>query len=87
MGTTPFKSSKTAAASSSGSSQDGGQAGSEDIDDMRARSAELAWGSSSGAAEQKDGGAGGKADSAIGDVSLDELQAELARRRAAKKDA
>lgn len=71
------------AAEDSGS-QDGDQS-QEDIDAMRVRSADLAWGKAQ-AAEQQDSAAGSKTDSKIADVSLDELQAELARRRAAKKD-
>ena len=58
---------------------------------MRTRSAEMAWGiGADRAAEQagSDGGGGGsggsKADGGIANVSLDDLQAELARRRAAK---
>lgn len=82
LGTTPVASSKSAAEASG--SQDSNQS-QEDIDAMRARSANLAWGKAQ-TAEQQDGAAGSKTDSKIADVSLDELQAELARRRAAKKD-
>lgn len=52
---------------------------------MRARSAELAWGNGAGGeAEQKGSGSGGRTGDGIANVSLDDLQAELARRRAAK---
>jgi hypothetical protein len=60
---------------------------------MRTRSAEMAWGSGAdGEAERagsnggsgSSGSSGSKADDGMANVSLDALQAELARRRAAK---
>ena len=74
----------------SGSSQDIEQAQAEDIDAMRTRSAEMAWGNGAGEEAERAGSNGGsgssgsKADDGIATVSLDDLQAELARRRAAK---
>ncbi len=85
MGTTMTK--RIAPASSS---QDSSEA-DPDIDSKRAQSAELAWGKSAEAQEpqqqqrQQQDGTSGSADKLTG-VSLDQLQAELARRRAAKND-
>ena len=84
---TQAKSSQPAASSTS-SSQDIGQAETEDIAAMRARSADMAWGNGTdgATAERAGSGGGGRADDSMANVSLDELQAELARRRAAKKE-
>jgi hypothetical protein len=79
---------KSPQSAASGSSQDSEQAQAEDIDAMRSRSAEMAWGN--GAEAERAGSNGGsgssgsKANDGIANVSLDQLQAELARRRAAK---
>lgn len=79
---------KSPQSAASGSSQDSEQAQAEDIDAMRTRSAQMAWGNGAdGEAERAgsgSGSSGSKADDGIANVSLDDLQAELARRRAAK---
>lgn len=86
MGTTTTK--RIAPATSS---QDSAEA-DPDMDAKRAQSAELAWGKSAEAQgpqqqqqRQQQDGTSGSADKLTG-VSLDQLQAELARRRAAKND-
>ena len=80
MGTTPVKSSAV------------DEAEDPEIEAKRARAAQMAWGQDSSqqqpaqsAVGSKDAGGSGGED--LDDVSLEELQAELERRRASRKEA